>query len=104
MDGILAAVPTTVCVSLRSSCRNRDNAELKHHFPGKSTNRVSVLQIGNYLSPFRKPSISTSDKSNSLLRKRHCGEISRGVVKSAASSGKKVEPFLVVIKIKERLL
>ncbi|KAG7532547.1 Chalcone isomerase superfamily [Arabidopsis thaliana x Arabidopsis arenosa] len=79
MDGILAAVPLAMCVSLRSSCRNRDNAEFIYHFPGKSSNRVSVLQTGNYVS---------SQRCNSLLKKRHCSEISRVIVKSAASSGK----------------
>ncbi|VVB00329.1 unnamed protein product [Arabis nemorensis] len=82
MDGIIiAAVPTTICVSLRSSCRNRDIAGSRHYFPGKSLNPVSV-QIGNYVSP--------SPKRNSLLRKRHCGEISRRIVKSAASAASSV--------------
>lgn len=79
MDGILAAVPFAMCVSLRSSCRNRDNAESIYHFPGKSSNRVSVLQTGNNVS---------SQRCNSLLKKQHCSEIYRVIVKSAASSGK----------------
>lgn len=82
MEGILAAVPFAMCVSLRT------NAEPIYHFPGKFSNRVSVLQTGNYVSSLRKPSIHPSQKGNSLLEKLHCGEISCGIVKSAASSGK----------------
>lgn len=90
MVGTLAMVTSTMCVSLRGSCRNRYYAESIYHSPRKSLNRVSLLQIGNHVS-------SPSPKCNSLLRKRHYGEISRGIVKSAASSGKKFEPFLVVV-------
>lgn len=92
MDGILAAVPFAMCVSLRSSCRNRDNAESIYHFPGKSSNRVSVLQTGNNVS---------SQRCNSLLKKRHCSEISRVIVKSAASSGK-AWTFIVVVSEKTK--
>ncbi|CAH8255539.1 unnamed protein product [Arabidopsis lyrata] len=84
MDGIIAAVPFAMCVSLRSSCRNRDNAESIYHFPGKSSNRVSVLQTGNNVS---------SQRCNSLLKKRHCSEISRVIVKSAASSVGNVDEY-----------
>ncbi|EOA38373.1 hypothetical protein CARUB_v10009906mg [Capsella rubella] len=80
MEGILAAVPTAMCVSLRT------NAEPIHHFPGKFSNRVSVLQTGNCVSSLRKRSIHPCQNGNALLRKLHCGEISRGIVKSAASS------------------
>ncbi|CAH2036584.1 unnamed protein product [Thlaspi arvense] len=82
MDGILAAVPSVMCgVSLRSSCRNRANAaESRHRSLGNSPNPISVLQIGNCVSSL---SIYPSQKCNP---KRHYGEPSRVIVKSAASS------------------
>lgn len=97
MDGIIAAVPSVMCgVSLISSCRNRVNAESRHHSPGNSPNLVvSLLQTRNCVSSL---SIHPSQKRNSL---RLYSETSRGIVKSAASSGKKVEPFLLVSRTKK---
>ncbi|XP_010501004.1 PREDICTED: fatty-acid-binding protein 3, chloroplastic [Camelina sativa] len=85
MDSIIAAVPSAMCVSLRT------NAEPIHHFPGKFSNLV--LQTRNCVSSLRKASIYPSQKGNSLVRKLHCGEKSRGIVKSAASSVGNAEDY-----------
>ncbi|KAL1216117.1 Fatty-acid-binding protein 3 [Cardamine amara subsp. amara] len=99
MDGILTTLTSAMCVSpLRSSCRKRYNAESIYHFPGASLNRVSMLQTVNHVSSLRKQSISPSLKDNSLLRKRNCGEISRGIVKSAASSDEYSEETATSVK------
>ncbi|CAA7013870.1 unnamed protein product [Microthlaspi erraticum] len=89
MDGILTAVPSVMCgVSLRSSCRNRVNAESRHHFAGNSPNPVvSLLQTRNCVSSL---SIQPSRKGNSLRRKRLCC----GIVKSAASTVGNAEEYV----------
>uniref|UniRef100_A0A1J3DRL1 Chalcone-flavonone isomerase family protein n=1 Tax=Noccaea caerulescens TaxID=107243 RepID=A0A1J3DRL1_NOCCA len=93
MDGILAAVPSVMCgVSLISSCRNRVNAESRHHSPGNSPNLVvSLLQTRNCVSSL---SIHPSQKRNSLGRRRLNCETSRGIVKSATSSVGKAEEYV----------
>ncbi|ESQ30068.1 hypothetical protein EUTSA_v10011696mg [Eutrema salsugineum] len=91
MDGVLAAVPSVVCgVSLHSSCRNKVNAVSRLHFQGSSLRPVSMLQTENCVSSL---SIYPSPKRHSLRRKRHCGEISRCIVKSAASSAGNVDEY-----------
>ncbi|KAJ4917915.1 Fatty-acid-binding protein 3 [Raphanus sativus] len=81
MDGVvLTAFPSVIRgLSLRSVCLNRVSAGSRHQSPDP----VSVLPTVNCVSSL---SIHPSKKGSSFLRKRHCVETSRMVVKSAASS------------------
>lgn len=95
MDGVvLTSVPSVIS----GVCPNRVNAAgSRHHTP----NQGSVLRTVNCVSSL---SIHPSQKGSSFLRKRNCVATSRIVVKSAASSGKKVEPLLFLLRTEKQSL